>query len=99
VDYLFASHHKGPRFKSPGGYLCETGILLLALSRYIPVIKNEKTSDRDPTDCETIFNTSQNYFKRLRGLIHDNKKYLDLSVRNKRVTVNLDFIDKFIQTL
>ncbi len=35
VDYLFASHHKGPRFKSPGGYLCETGILLLALSRYI----------------------------------------------------------------
>jgi hypothetical protein len=30
----FASRHKGPRFKSPGGYLCETGILLLALSRY-----------------------------------------------------------------
>jgi hypothetical protein len=35
VVYLFASRHKGPRFKSPGGYLCETGILLLALSRYI----------------------------------------------------------------
>ncbi len=35
VDYLFASCHKGPRFKSLGGYLCETGILLLALSRYI----------------------------------------------------------------
>jgi hypothetical protein len=35
VDYLFASCHKGPRFKSPGGYLCETGILLFALSRYI----------------------------------------------------------------
>ncbi len=35
MDYLFASHHKGPRFKSPGGYLCETWILLLALSRYI----------------------------------------------------------------
>jgi hypothetical protein len=34
VDYLFASCHKGPRFKSPGGYLCETGILLLALSHY-----------------------------------------------------------------
>jgi hypothetical protein len=33
VDYLFASRHKGPRFKSPGGYLSETGILLLALSR------------------------------------------------------------------
>jgi hypothetical protein len=31
---LFASRHKGPRFKSPGRYLCETGILLLALSRY-----------------------------------------------------------------
>jgi hypothetical protein len=30
----FASRHKGPRFKSTGGYLCETGILLLALSRY-----------------------------------------------------------------
>ncbi len=35
VDYLFASCHKGPRFKTPGGYLCGTGILLLALSRYI----------------------------------------------------------------
>ncbi len=35
VDYLFASPHKGPRFKSPGGYLCETKILLLALPRYI----------------------------------------------------------------
>ncbi len=35
VDYLFASRHKGPRFKSPGGYLCETGILLIAMSRYI----------------------------------------------------------------
>ncbi len=31
---LFASRHKGPRFKSPGGYLCQTRILLLALSRY-----------------------------------------------------------------
>jgi hypothetical protein len=35
VDYLLASSHKGPRFKSQGGCLCETGILLLALSRYI----------------------------------------------------------------
>jgi hypothetical protein len=35
VNYLFASRHKGPRFKSPGGYLFETGILLLAMSRYI----------------------------------------------------------------
>jgi hypothetical protein len=35
VDYLFASRHKGPGFKYPGGYLCGTGILLLALSRYI----------------------------------------------------------------
>ncbi len=34
VDYLFASCHKGPGFKSPGGCLCETGILLIALSRY-----------------------------------------------------------------
>jgi hypothetical protein len=31
----FASRLKGPRFNSPGGYLCETGILLLAVSRYI----------------------------------------------------------------
>ncbi len=35
VDYLFASRHKGPRFKSPEGDLWETGILLLAMSRYI----------------------------------------------------------------
>ncbi len=32
---LFASRHKGHRFKSPGGYSCETGILLLAMSLYI----------------------------------------------------------------
>ncbi len=41
VDYPFASHHKGPRFKSPGGYLCETGILLVALSRYRNLILNQ----------------------------------------------------------
>ncbi len=35
VDYPFASRHKGPGFKTPGGYLCETRILLLALSLYI----------------------------------------------------------------
>ncbi len=34
VDYLFACRHKWPGFKSPGGYLCGTGILLLAMSRY-----------------------------------------------------------------
>jgi hypothetical protein len=34
VDHPFASRHKGLGFKSPGGDLCETGILLLALSRY-----------------------------------------------------------------
>ncbi len=33
VNHLFATRHKGPRFKSPRGYLCETRILLLALSR------------------------------------------------------------------
>jgi hypothetical protein len=37
VDYLFASHHKGPRFKSQGRYLYETRILLLALSATIPL--------------------------------------------------------------
>ncbi len=35
VDYLFASGDEGPGFKIQGGYLCETGILLWALSRYI----------------------------------------------------------------
>jgi hypothetical protein len=35
VVHLFASHHEGPRFNPQGGYLCETGILLLVLSRYI----------------------------------------------------------------
>ncbi len=37
---LFASRHKGHRFKSPGGYLCGTEILLLALSRYSTYILN-----------------------------------------------------------
>jgi hypothetical protein len=31
----FASRHEGSGFNPQGGYLCETGILLLALSRYI----------------------------------------------------------------
>jgi hypothetical protein len=31
---LFATRYKGPRFKSPGGFISETGILLLALYRY-----------------------------------------------------------------
>jgi hypothetical protein len=35
VDYPFASRHKGPGFKTPGGYLCGTRILQLVLSRYI----------------------------------------------------------------
>ncbi len=37
VDYPFASRHEGPGFNPQGGtyYLCETGILLLALCRYI----------------------------------------------------------------
>jgi hypothetical protein len=34
VDYPFASRHEGPGFNTQGGYLCETGILLLALPRY-----------------------------------------------------------------
>jgi hypothetical protein len=34
VVYPFASRHEGTRVQSPGGYLCENGILLLALSRY-----------------------------------------------------------------
>ncbi len=38
VDYPFASRHKGPGFKSPGGYLCGTGILLLAMSCYKSII-------------------------------------------------------------
>jgi hypothetical protein len=46
VDYLFASRHKGPRFKSPWGYLCETGILLLTLSHYI--------GDPDVIDCHGL---------------------------------------------
>ncbi len=36
VVHPFASPHKGPGFKSPGGYICGTGILLLAMSRYNP---------------------------------------------------------------
>jgi hypothetical protein len=35
VGKPFASRHEGPGFKPQGGYFCETGILLLALSRYI----------------------------------------------------------------
>jgi hypothetical protein len=44
VDYPFASCHEGPGFKSPGGYLCGTGILLLALSRYNPLLLDSTTT-------------------------------------------------------
>jgi hypothetical protein len=49
VDYPFASRHKGPGFKSSGGYLCETGILLLALSRYstLLLLHDKGTIKRD----------------------------------------------------
>ncbi len=35
VVHSFASRHEGPVLNPQGGFLCETGILLLALSRYI----------------------------------------------------------------
>jgi hypothetical protein len=35
VDYLFASRHKGPRFKSPGGVLMWNRDSPISLSRYI----------------------------------------------------------------
>ncbi len=35
VGYQITSRHEGPGFQPPGGYLSETGILLLVLSRYI----------------------------------------------------------------
>ncbi len=34
MDYLFAPHHEGPGFNPQQGYLYETWILLLVLSRY-----------------------------------------------------------------
>ncbi len=48
---LFASRHKGHRFKSPGEYLCETGILLLAMSRYIgdPDVIDHQRASPPPT--------------------------------------------------
>ncbi len=51
---LFASRHKGHRFKSPGGYLCETGILLLVLSRY----SIQKVDINGKLSTEQIFNIS-----------------------------------------
>ncbi len=45
VDWPLASRHKGPGFKSPGGGdICETGILLLALSRYNSTLNKEYNS-------------------------------------------------------
>ncbi len=35
VVHPYASRHEGPRFRSQGGYLCKTGILLLTLFRCI----------------------------------------------------------------
>jgi hypothetical protein len=57
VDYLFASHHKGPGFKSPGGFLCETGIFLLALSRYIDDPDVFRSLASSPFRCFTRLRT------------------------------------------
>ncbi len=56
VDYLFASLHKGPRFKSKGGYSCETGILLLAMSRYTVDIGKDKCNLK--IMCMYVHNTA-----------------------------------------
>ncbi len=47
VNHPFASLHKGPGFKTPGGYLCETGILLLALSHYKSTIVHENMENNN----------------------------------------------------
>jgi hypothetical protein len=66
VDYLFASCHKGPRFKSTGGYLCETGILLLALSRYskIYILKHPSLFKKSKTDSVSKSKKHEKNFKR-----------------------------------
>jgi hypothetical protein len=62
VDYPFTSCHKGPGFKSPGGYLCETGILLLALFHHTSLLSNTYSSAKGcPTKVIHIL-----YFKYVR---------------------------------
>jgi hypothetical protein len=46
VDYLFASRHKKPGLKSPRGYLCRTGILVIAMSRYKSLVRLGKYCKR-----------------------------------------------------
>jgi hypothetical protein len=41
VVYPFASRHERPGFNPQGGYLCETGILLRALSHYSSIIRGK----------------------------------------------------------
>ncbi len=59
MDYPFDSRHKGPGFKSPGGYLCETGILLLALSHYsltyLLVLADHRQQDRTIAAVSQLF--------------------------------------------
>ncbi len=57
MDYLFASRHKGLRFKFPGGDLCETGILLLVMSHYIG----------DPDVIRSLASSPSRCFTRLRA--------------------------------
>ncbi len=63
MDYTFASRYKGPRFKSPGGYLCETGILLLVSSHqavycylgpHEEEIGEEPNTDSQPAENDPI---------------------------------------------
>jgi hypothetical protein len=62
VDYPLASRHKGPGFKSPGGSLCETGILLLVLSHYsTPALYCCPLSNFLPTFCSILLPLVQYY--------------------------------------
>ncbi len=53
MDYPLASCHKEPGFKTAGGYLCETRILLLALSLYMFSLFLEKIN------AELLWNMGQ----------------------------------------
>ncbi len=59
VDYPFASRHKGPGFKSPGGYLCETRIFLLVLSYFSTLVFFFKCISATYEDPPTPMQASQ----------------------------------------
>jgi hypothetical protein len=100
------SHHKGPGFKSTGGYLCEIKILLLVLSRYNNTyvkyvaarrrLISSKTNNKRKLCCLLVSSSFSTSRKKLSLYIADHWYYSTLINNHKKYTQYGMYLDHFI---